>query len=264
MNADNPARPVNAVKRAAAILRLLGAAERPLTVTEIATDLGLVPSTVLHILRTLAHEGLAAAEPGSKRYRLGPGTVELARAYLGSPPLARQFQPHLDQFAREHGVTALGIEWDGGPDLTVTAIACATTNFSVHANLGSRFPALTSATGRCFAAHGDWSEAALERAFADLEWQDTPDFSTWMEEVRAVNRNGFAEDDGNYLAGVTVLAVPVLDGTGTAIGAVAVLALSGRLSTQGREPLIDDLKAAGRALSEASKAHAVRVDTSAH
>ena len=264
MNAENPARPVNAVIRAAAILRLLGGAERPLTVTEIATELGLVPSTVLHILRTLAHEGLAATEAGSKRYRLGPGTVELARAYLGSPPLARRFQPHLDQLAREHGVTALGIEWDGGPALTVTAIACATTNFSVHANLGSRFPALTSATGRCFAAHGDWSETALERAFDDLDWQEAPDFDTWMAEVRAVRRNGFAEDDGNYLAGVTVLAVPVLDGAGRAVGALTALALSGRLSAAERGPLIDDLKAAGHALSTASEAHAVRVDTPAH
>ncbi|MBT6093263.1 MAG: helix-turn-helix domain-containing protein, partial [Rhodospirillaceae bacterium] len=181
MDTEQPAKPVNAVRRAAAILRLLGTADRPLSVTDIASELGLVPSTTMHILRTLAHEQLVANVSGTKRYRLGAGTVELARAFLGQPVLAQRLQPHLDKLARDHGVTALGIEWDGGALLTVTAIACATTNFSVHANLGSQFPALTSATGRCFAAHGDTTRSDLKTVFAALEWQVQPDFDDWID-----------------------------------------------------------------------------------
>ncbi len=249
MNADRPTKPVHAVRRAVAILRLLGASDRSLNVTEIAAELELVPSTVMHILRTLAFEGLVANEPGTKRYRLGGGTVELARAYLDQPSLAQRLQPHLDRLASDHGVTALGIEWDGGALLSVIAIAYAASNFSIHATLGSRFPAFTSATGRCFAAYGDWSASALEHAFNELEWQTPPSFTEWSADVASVRETGYAVDDGNYIDGITVLAVPILAVPGNVIGAVTTLALSGQLHRTGRQALIDDLVAAGHALS---------------
>ena len=46
-------RPVPAVSRAVSILRLLGRSAEPLGVKSIADQLGLVPSTCLHILRVL-------------------------------------------------------------------------------------------------------------------------------------------------------------------------------------------------------------------
>lgn len=252
MNTEKPARPVNAVHRAVAILRLLGAADRAMTVTDIASTLDLVPSTALHILRTLAHENLVATDPGTKRYRLGGGTLDLARAYLEQPSLAQRFQPHLDRLALDHGVTALGIEWRGGASLTVTAIAYATTNFSVHANLGSRFPAFTSATGRCFAAFGDHALSMLETAFQQLEWENPPSFADWLTQVASARETGYAVDDSNYIDGVTALAVPVLGVSGKVVGAITLLALSGQVQRIGRQTLIDDLIAAGHALSSHS------------
>ena len=249
MTTETLTKPVNAVVRAIAILRLLGAADRPLGVTEIAAELGLVASTVMHILKTLAHEGLVERVPEGKRYRLGAGTVDLARSVLDRPRLAEQFQPHLDALARAHGVTALGIEWDGGDSLSVTAIARAQADFSVHANLGSRFPALTSATGRCFAAFGDWPEDRIATAFAQLEWENPPDYETWRAEVSAARENGSAVDDGNYFAGIVVLAVPVIGDAGSVRGALTTLALGERLPAARRARLIDDLRAAAQTLS---------------
>lgn len=238
--------------RAAGILRLLAAHGRPLTVTEIAGELALVPSTVMHILKTLAHEGLVAVEAGSKRYRLGGGIVELARAALDQPTLARLAQPHLERLAADHGVTALGIEWDGSDTLLVTAIACSPADFSVHANLGSRFPALTSATGRCFAAFSAWPDDRLRQAFAALDWHKAPSFEEWRADVAAAEQNGFAVDHGNYIDGMTVAAAPILDIDRRAIGAIAVLALSGRLTGDAMNRLVGDLKTAAKAVSAAA------------
>jgi len=66
-------RPVPAVTRAVAILRLLGRSEEALGVHAIARALTLIPSTCLHILRVLVAEGLVAFDPESKRYRAGAG-----------------------------------------------------------------------------------------------------------------------------------------------------------------------------------------------
>ena len=63
-------RPVPAVSRSIAILRLLGQVGQPLGVKAIADELALVPSTCLHILRVLV---------GEERH----DTVDLALRYLG-------------------------------------------------------------------------------------------------------------------------------------------------------------------------------------
>ncbi|MBT6094727.1 MAG: hypothetical protein HOH04_07580, partial [Rhodospirillaceae bacterium] len=63
--------------------------------------------------------------------------------------------------------------------------------------------------------------------------------------VELAHRDGYAIDDGNYIAGVTALAVPVLNTSGQAIGAVTALALSGQLEHIGQRELIADLKHAG-------------------
>ena len=45
-----------AISRAAAVMRLLGKSDTPLGVQSIARELGLVPSTCLHVLRALVAE----------------------------------------------------------------------------------------------------------------------------------------------------------------------------------------------------------------
>src|SRR5690349_9503958 len=91
---------VPAVSRAAAILRLLGRSSEPLGVQTIARTLGIVPSTCLHILRTLTAEELASVDPDSKQYSLGPGTLMLARRWLGRDRFAELAQPVLEAIAR--------------------------------------------------------------------------------------------------------------------------------------------------------------------
>ena len=59
-------RPVPAVSRALAILRLLAANAEPMTLKTISDELDLVTSTCLHILRVLVEEGMVKVEPGTK------------------------------------------------------------------------------------------------------------------------------------------------------------------------------------------------------
>ena len=59
-----------AVTRAVAILRALGQSPEPLGVNAIANQLGLIPSTCLHILRVLVAEELVAFDPDNKKYTL--------------------------------------------------------------------------------------------------------------------------------------------------------------------------------------------------
>ena len=100
-------RSVPAVTRAIAILRLLASSRGPLGLNVIASRLGLVPSTCLHILRVLVAEELVTFDVDAKRYTLDAGLLTLARSYLRSSGFAQQVQPRLDEIVRRFPVTAL-------------------------------------------------------------------------------------------------------------------------------------------------------------
>ena len=227
------ARAVPAVTRATAILRLLGAREEPLGVNAIARALGLVPSTCLHILRALAAEGLVAVDPASKLYRLDAGLVAIARRMLQQDRFSHQVQPGLDALASRFGVTAVGVRFVGLRHMVVVAISNSRLPVRLHVDIGSRFPALISASGRCLAAFGGHSRAALEKGFRDLRWDRPPRFTTWLAEVETTRRDGFSIDAGNYIRGITIVAAPVLDAERRLTHCVVAVGLSAQIAVAG-------------------------------
>jgi len=176
-------RAVPAVTRAVAILRLLGRSPEPLGVKAIAQSLDLVTSTCLHILRALVAEELVKVDPVTKRYALGMGMLLLARSVLGRASFANLVQPTLDRLAREWEVTAIGVEVGGLDHMIVLALSRSSIPFSLHVDVGSRFPALISATGRLTAAFGGHSWKEIEKRFRALRWQRPLDFDAWRKEV---------------------------------------------------------------------------------
>ena len=243
-------KPVVAVQRAVRILRFLGAAQRPAGVNEVARALGIVPSTCLHILKTLDHDGLVSEDKAAKKYQLGPTLLRFARDMVGSNDFVRNVQTALDRIAQAHQVTTVAVWREGTDRIIVVAKAHAPTNFSIHVNIGSRFPALTSAIGHCFAATGDMDPAYLRQPFEELNWQNTPDFTTWLDDVAYARENGYAIDAGHHIGGVTVVAAPVREAIAGTNRAIAGLGLSEQLKGGALASLAADLKQSADTLSE--------------
>jgi DNA-binding IclR family transcriptional regulator len=239
-----------AIARAAAILRLLGKSETPLGVNNIARALGLVPSTCLYVLRALTEEGLVAFDPDTKRYSLDAGVLTLARGWLRRDQFSDHAQPVLDRIAREQGVTMLGVQISGLDHMVVIAKAEGGSNFQLSAQIGSRFPALISATGRCLAAFGDIAPAELKQRFAQLRWDNPPEFADWLDQIGQARAQGYAVDAGNYIAGVTVIAAPVLNGARRPSHALVALGISGAVERAGVQTIGENLFAAARTVSE--------------
>ncbi len=203
-------RQVPAVERAIAILRLLARGENALGVQAIARELGLVPSTCLHILRVLVAQELASFDPETKRYWLDAGILSIARGVLGRASFSQLVQPALDGIARRHAVTANAVRVVGLAHGTVVAISHAAQPFHIHVGLGSRFPVLVSVTGRCVAAFGNHDWGDIERAFLRVRWDRPPSFRAWRGEVEEARRKGYAVDPGNYISGITIVGAPVM------------------------------------------------------
>jgi len=239
---NGPVKQVTAVSRATLILRHLGRSYEPLGVNRIARDLGLIPSTALHILRTLAHEDLVVFDPNTKRYSLGIGILGIARNMLSRSGFAQAAQSYLETIAAVYDVAAIGVELDNREHMVVAALARSQLDLSIHVNIGSHFPALISATGRCVAAQSNWSNQELERRFKKLHWQRPPVFKTWLAEIENARRHGYAIDDGNYIAGIVVVAALVEQHAGSPIRAVVAVGLSEQLNCRQRRELAQRLR----------------------
>lgn len=239
-----------AISRAAAVLRLLGRSDRPLPLQAIARDLGLVPSTCLYVLRALVDEEFAAFDPDTKRYSLAAGVLTLARQWLAHDQFNELVQPALDKIAAKFDLTALGVQIFGIDHIVAVAVSRTGGNFRLSTQVGSRFPALISATGRCIAAFGDYPKDALRQRFENLRWDDRPDFGEWLEQVARTRACGYGIDRGNYIAGVTVLAAPVWRSPGRPSHALVATGLSSAIARTGEETIAEALKGAAKNLTE--------------
>lgn len=237
-----------AISRAAAILRLLGKSHVPLGVQAIARELGIVPSTCLYVLRALIAEELVSFDPDTKRYSLEAGVLTLARHWLRRNRFNDLAQPMLDNISQASGVTVLGVHIVGLDHIVVVAISQAGHNLQFSTQIGSRFPALISATGRCIAAFGSHSEAELQSRFETLRWDEAPSFEDWKAQVAETKVQGFAVDTGNYISGVTVVAAPVWKARTKLSHALVAIGVGNTLS-RGLPALQEALLSASRTLS---------------
>ena len=96
--------------------------------------------------------------------------------------------------------------------IIVTAMSQSGEAFQLSTQVGSRFPALVSATGRCIAAFGNYDLEDLRPRFETLRWDDAPGWEEWKRQVAEARESGIAVDAGHSIAGVTVIAAPVWDG----------------------------------------------------
>ena len=222
-------RPVPAVSRSIAILRLLGDTKQPMGVKAIADALELIPSTCLHILRVLVSEGLVTVDPSTKRYALGSGMISLARSVLGGGSFAQLVQPALDRLAAHSGVTAMGVEVTGVQSAVVLALSRSDQPFRFHTDVGSQFTSLVSATGRLIAAHNGENWAQLRKRFDKIEWDSAPTFDQWKSEVEQAKALGWSVDHDHFINGMTAVAVPVIGQSGRMTHTLAAVGLSSHL-----------------------------------
>ena len=235
-----------AVARAATVLRLLARERGGLGVTEIARRVGLVPSTCFHILRALVEEGFITFDLEKKTYRTGVGLLTLVRDAMASSDYPKVVQPALDTLSSQHKVTAVAVELDSRDRMVVVALSRSDSIISLHVNVGSRFPSLISATGRCVAVASGLSREELSARFDELRWERRPRFEDWYADVERVREDGFALDRGNYIRGITVIAMLIPPGPDRATRGIAAIGFEHHMTEKSLANLRDGLMAAVR------------------
>jgi DNA-binding IclR family transcriptional regulator len=239
---------IQSVDRAVRILIALQGA-RSMSLGEIATAVGLPPSTVHGIVRTLLGHGMVTQESDTGRYRLGPATLRLGNVYLDTLELRTRVVPWAEDLARRTGCAVrtgvllladvVVVHHEPRPDGT-----------RQMPEVGIEIPAHASALGKALLAFTADAEEALvadPRLRRSMTAETVTDAAALHAQLAAVRQTGLAEEVEEAVLGECGVAA-ILAGTGgEAVGAVGLVVPA----TDWPLPAsaVDALRAAARAVS---------------
>ncbi|KPI05837.1 transcriptional regulator, IclR family [Actinobacteria bacterium OK074] len=193
------------------------------TLSDLATGLGLSKSTVLRLVAPLRDTRLVDQDPETGRYRLGPQNALLGHAYLERLDTRRTASPVLHRLAGDSGETVHLVTFDALEIVYVDKVESPQA-VRMHSRVGSRLPAYCTATGKVFLAHA--TDDAVSRAIAAGLPARTPATITSPERLRAeldlIRRRGYAVDDVENEDDIRCVAAPVHDHTGSVTVAISV------------------------------------------
>lgn len=218
-------------RNAIRLLREFNVQSPRLGVSDLSRRLNLDRATVHRMLRTLYEERLIEQDADTRLYRLGPGVLELARAFLQQQGIVGIAQPHLDALRDETGET-VGLKVLDGPETVCIATAEGRQAVRVSYYVGERMPLHCTSSGILFLAY--MAPPARRSLLSGKLTRFTAKTVVDMAAVEAMTnealRKGIAVSDEGYMEGTRTLSAPVLDSANDLIAAVTIIGPSQRLS----------------------------------
>lgn len=206
------------VEKAMEVLFHLHAEREPRGVSEIGRALALPKSSAHRLLRALSLRGLVEQDEAG-RYRTGIGLLALGLGVLDREPLVAAARPVLEREARALGETCFLVTARAG-QLLVVDKAESTGLLRASPQVGTVIPVHATAVGKLYLAHApELVEPSRElTGFTQTTVRDPKKLSRAVAQAR---REGFARNHGEWIAGLTVLAAPIL-ARDRLLGALAV------------------------------------------
>ncbi|MEY4882406.1 MAG: hypothetical protein RIS34_260 [Pseudomonadota bacterium] len=223
---------IQSVEVGFALLDALARAVGPLMLRDLAGAAGMSAAKAHRYLVSFQRLGLVVQDAATTRYDLGPAALKLGLASLSRIDAVKLARERVGSLMLQMGHTlALAVWGNQGP--TIVHWEESPRAVTVNLRLGDVMPLLSSATGRCFAAHK--SRDALKPMLADelararkLARTDVPrsqaEVQLLLQEVR---QRGIARVVDTLLPGIAGFCAPVFDFDGhmvlgiVALGSVA-------------------------------------------
>jgi DNA-binding IclR family transcriptional regulator len=249
---EKPHSLVPSVARAAAILELLGDRGGALASNEIARQLKIPKSTTANICLELESLGFLVRRDNG--YRLGRKLVELGGQYLSGIDALREYYDlcsSLPILSRESSRIAIL----DGTDVIYLGKYEGRQQIRLTANIGDRFPAICTATGKAMLALlplGEAEERYREKpsAFVKLTDKSINSIAALSKDLAGIRERGYAIDNEETTPGVICFAIAISGFRGdTSSVAVSATALLQRVTPEFRQSLLNDLFALGKGLA---------------
>ncbi len=243
---------VQSVERAAAILRLLAEENEPLTLSQVATALGLAKGTAHGIVRTLQEVGFIEQDQVNGPYRVATEVFRLGWTRLDQNELRSKTMNWTDALAARTGESARVAAFhagraqvahhvfrgDGGTQVLVT---------------GSIVPLHASALGKVLLAFDPGAgRSVVKTQLTPFTHRTIIERVSLHRELATVRDSGWAGAVGEVEPGVAGIAAPIRDAGGYVVAAVGIEGSIDRLCDDRMRPragLVTHVVRVGRAIS---------------
>jgi IclR family transcriptional regulator, acetate operon repressor len=234
------------VFKALAILTHVARATGAVTLTELSAAAALPKPTAHRLARLLERAGLLGKETLSRRYIVGPALLELGFNALRNSPAQRNRRLLLERLSDKLGET-VNLAILAGDEVLYLDRVESSWPLRMDFKPGSRVPIHATANGKLLLAHAEPGVRARLLGAIRLTPVTVRTITTRAQLERQlveIRRQGFSEDDEEFLAGVCCLAVPVRDHRGRVIAGLAVSAPSARFNLERARAHLADLQSA--------------------
>jgi DNA-binding IclR family transcriptional regulator len=251
-NTEQGSHLVPAVARAIQIFDFLAEKGHAVGSNEIARQTGLPKSSVANICIELEQAGLLTRREGG--YALGRRLVELGGHYLGTVDGLREYYDlcaSLPIISRESSRIAIL----DGTDVLYIGKYEGRQQIRLTANIGDRFPAICTATGKALLAllpPGEAEQRYKEKpqAFVALTENSLKNTDELSKDLEATRKRGYAIDNEEATLGVVCFGMAATGFRGdTSSLAVSATVIAQRLTPEFRQAVLTDLTALSRGLS---------------
>ena len=203
-----------------AVLGAFGRQRPTMTLSEAAGVADLSRATARRVLRTLTQLGYV--EQDGRTFSLSPQILDLGFAYLSTQSWIDRALPLMRELSERLGESSSAAILQGN-DIVYVARVPARRIMSAALSVGSRLPALHTALGRIMFGYLDeaeiWRRLMSQRIEAYTP-QTITDLQALFDRIRADRAQRFSIVDEELERGLRALAVPVLDRSGQAVGAI--------------------------------------------
>lgn len=225
-------RTTGAAERVADVLEALAEAGRPVSVTDVATQIGVHKATASRLLATLAERGLVRRT--THGYRLGPRLARLAVDAVTDLGVVEVSRPVLRELASVTGEVAYLSLPMGRAVLYLEHVAPARGGNEEPWVWLRGSPLHCSSSGKVFAAYGAVTDlaSALRTPLPRRARRTISDPDEFLRLLPVVRRQGYAMSVDELEDGMSSVAVPVLTADRSVLAAVGVAGPSARLTPE--------------------------------
>lgn len=225
---SEPRYPLHTLTKAAEILSYIreNAGASGVTLQTLSRSLGISKSSVHRILDTLLYLGFVDKSVGPiVRYKLGWGLYHTGLAVPSMHPFIQDcYETQVLNFSAETGHQVSIFTEKDSYAVPVYEADCGN-RVSSGSIFTLKLPLYASAPGKLFMLNYDDEE--IRTYFHDTEIRRYTshtilNYIEFIEELGTVSANGYAEDSGEYQAGVCNLACPIRNHTGKITAAVSI------------------------------------------
>jgi DNA-binding IclR family transcriptional regulator len=213
-------------------------------VREMATALGLSPSSAHRLLTALADEGFVRQDAASSKYHLGVEFYRLANVAAAKAPIRQAALKHMRRLVDACNETALlGIYDDLRQEMIFVARVESQHALRYAIELNQWMPVHVAASGLAIMAFLSDDE------IRSTDLSITEPYRLQME-LEAVRIRGAATSRGHRVPGAVGLAAPIFGPSGKVVGDVCLTIPEQRFDERAEDQILDLLLACARSITE--------------